>query len=584
MTGPSQANAPSTLKLYLWILVLSESVSQLDRSCATLVEAILHVDWAFREAKFADAYVAFLQNLVSAHAFYVVPVMHAFVKGFRYREVVPAYATVSRSDVYLRNHAALQAILKLIPMSAKSLVDVISMYIPKERESSACHAAYISNALQVTNYVTYLRKQIMELIVTHMIHFDAHIQIELDELEDEVELQELTLDFDADYASDDSDDEDESDEEGNDDADDSYAPDDDDSDAETEKKVSEDKRKLKIESMTRKLDGMMLLLLRYLSNLASDDKATRSEREDMFNTLLSIFDSTVVKTLKARYTQFLVFYYCSIDVSTYPEVFLNHLLDHMRDPSRPGITRISCAMYIASYVARASFLDVSSIQRAVNVLSIWCNEYADHHEFPDTQPDASKYDTFYAAMQAIMYIFCFRWRELVVEDGLDDLVETEEVQESVLLDTTPMITIGNAGDVTRNWCVGLKNLPRLISSRLNPLKVCSQLVVNQFAHVARTTNFLYVHPIIQKNKRIVIAGMGHTNLQAVQSFFPFDPYKLKTSSHFIENIYSVWRGDNDDESSDESSDEEDSSDDEEDERVTNSMSAMSISPSPHMLV
>ncbi|KAI9487923.1 RNA polymerase I-specific transcription initiation factor RRN3-domain-containing protein [Zychaea mexicana] len=86
LTDPNHADAPSALKLFLWIQILSENVSQLDKSCATLVEAVLNIDWAFREDKFADAYVAFLEHLVSAHAFYVVPVIRKLVKGFGYRK------------------------------------------------------------------------------------------------------------------------------------------------------------------------------------------------------------------------------------------------------------------------------------------------------------------------------------------------------------------------------------------------------------------------------------------------------------------------------------------------------------------
>ncbi|KAG2227493.1 hypothetical protein INT45_007519 [Circinella minor] len=615
LTDPNHVNAPSTLKLYLWIQILSENVSRLDKSCATLVEAVLDIDWAFRETKFAEVYVAFLEHLVTAHAFYVVPVLRKLIKGFKYRLFVPSYAKTSRSEVYKRNHIALQSILKLIPTSVMPLYEAVVAYIPMQRENSASQAAYIRNILELVDYVPFLRKQILMLLVNHMIQFDAHIQIELDELQEDVELQEFKLDFDADYESDDSDNDDlDQEDDVDNDNDDDFDSDAGDSDNETERRESEERRKQKIASMTRKLDAMMLLLFRYLSNFTMDG-AGASERTDLFNTLITIFDSTVVKTLKSRYTQFLIFYFCSVDVNAYPELFLNHLLEHMMDPSRPGITRISCAMYIASYVARAKFLDISSIQRSINVLSAWCNDYIDHHEFQGTQPDASKYDMFYAAMQAIMYIFCFRWRELISEDGLDELVEepTEMIQQqqkpntlkdsnnnadgmnddgSYMVDTVPLITIGGNGDVTRNWCVGLKTLPRLISSRLNPLKVCSNPVVQQFAHVARTTNFMYVHPIIQRNKRIVISGgMAHTNLQAVQSFFPFDPYELKTSRQFIENIYMVWRGENEEEDEDSSSDEDDSSEDDEDSsssdegEVMTGMSAMSISPAhPHLIL
>ena len=58
-------------------------------------------------------------------------------------------------------------------MSGKSLYDVIHQHLPMERYSSACHAAYISNILQITDYVTYLRKQVLALIINHMIRFDV---------------------------------------------------------------------------------------------------------------------------------------------------------------------------------------------------------------------------------------------------------------------------------------------------------------------------------------------------------------------------------------------------------------------------
>lgn len=83
---PSSPEAPSTLKLYAWIVVLSQSVSLLDKSCATLVEAALQVDWSFRNKAFVNAYIDFLENLVSAHAFYVMPVLNSLVQGFRYRK------------------------------------------------------------------------------------------------------------------------------------------------------------------------------------------------------------------------------------------------------------------------------------------------------------------------------------------------------------------------------------------------------------------------------------------------------------------------------------------------------------------
>jgi RNA polymerase I-specific transcription initiation factor RRN3 len=82
---PSNPEAPSTLKLHIWITVLTQSVSLLDKSSTGLVEAILQIDWSFRSQNFVTMYIHFLKNLVSAHAFYIVPVLNSLVQGFRYR-------------------------------------------------------------------------------------------------------------------------------------------------------------------------------------------------------------------------------------------------------------------------------------------------------------------------------------------------------------------------------------------------------------------------------------------------------------------------------------------------------------------
>lgn len=82
---PTLADAPSPKRLYIWISILGQCVSRLDKNHAPLVEAVLSLDWAVRDADFVDVYIEFLENLVSAHAFYSVPVMDTIARQFVYR-------------------------------------------------------------------------------------------------------------------------------------------------------------------------------------------------------------------------------------------------------------------------------------------------------------------------------------------------------------------------------------------------------------------------------------------------------------------------------------------------------------------
>jgi RNA polymerase I-specific transcription initiation factor RRN3 len=88
---------------------------------------------------------------------------------------------------------------------------------------------------------------------------------------------------------------------------------------------------------------------------------------------------------------------------------------------------------------------------------------------------------------------------------------------------------------------------------------------------------MYIYPVLEKNKDIFVPGLGGSNLmQTVQSFFPFDPYKLEASRTYIDNIYFEWIAEDDEEDDSDSEEEEE----EEEDEVTNGMMAMSISPTP----
>jgi len=177
-------------------------------------------------------------------------------------------------------------------------------------------------------------------------------------------------------------------------------------------------------------------------------------------------------------------------------------------------------------------------------------------------PDLSRYSTFYATTQALLYIFCFRWRDLIISD----FDEEEELKSQDLV-----------------WVPGIKDLlHRTIYSTLNPLKVCAPAIVEEFAKITQHLGFLYVYPLLESNKRLrlsqfVLTGAGNAgqanyardsgyssqgeNWYQMDAYFPFDPYQLPVSKKWVEADYLVWRKipglADDEESDDESGDDDD---------------------------
>jgi RNA polymerase I-specific transcription initiation factor RRN3 len=104
----------------------------------------------------------------------------------------------------------------------------------------------------------------------------------------------------------------------------------------------------------------------------------------------------------------------------------------------------------------------------------------------------------------------------------------------------------------------------------------------QFARVAHATDFIYCYPILEANKRSSDGDPSQrtpvrqtfmppqTNTE-LNTFFPFDPYKLPKSSRYISKVYREWFAVAIDE---EDGDEEDDEDDEDE--CSGSMGSMRV--------
>jgi RNA polymerase I-specific transcription initiation factor RRN3 len=235
----------------------------------------------------------------------------------------------------------------------------------------------------------------------------------------------------------------------------------------------------------------------------------------------------------------------------------------------------------------------------------------------------SQHVVFYAVAQAVLLIFCFRWRDLMIEEEEDEENEQQKRQQGsgeVLPES-----ISAAGQARKDeWIPELNVLKRVVMSVLNPLKVCSPGVVMQFARVAHQTGFVYCYSILESNKRSSPSAKSSSSASSshmvpssnsmvgssstvstphlllhptflrgelnneLNTFFPFDPYRLPRSGTFIQEVYREWSDvaidgdedddeDEDDDSNHSDSDNEgDSSDDEGNEVSTGSSGYLAI--------
>jgi RNA polymerase I-specific transcription initiation factor RRN3 len=190
----------------------------------------------------------------------------------------------------------------------------------------------------------------------------------------------------------------------------------------------------------------------------------RDFRRSQFITLLSIFERTILRTFKSRYTQFLIFWYSSLDPE-FADIFQGTLLSKaLFEDTQPIVTRAAAASYIASFVSRARFVGEDS---AKQVMGLLCDFLEAHLDICDASgeafdPLASQHTLFYAVAQATFLIFCFRWGDLQVDDELE------------------MDDLGIDSTSHKKWISKLDVMQRVVSSTLNPLRVSIYLTYSLY--------------------------------------------------------------------------------------------------------
>lgn len=568
--------------------ILISNVSRLDNSsCNRLISAILEYRWLELEPldetvesgaaynAFIDLYSHFLSVLVSSLPKYLHEVTTKLVSEFTSLDI--------QENTASNHHVILNKIIKFIPTSVNSLPAILQKHYPHHLSSNIGELTnYVSNLTKILTYCPELQYDIWQLVIECCIKLDVELQNELDDLDDD-EIEELIN----------GEDEDEDEDENNDDN----------SDNEEENKAEEGIVKSKevdvlddeeiaegeveylldpitstvnIRKLLRKLDSIIYLLLTNTAKSFTVDELNNGNGVYLFNTITSLFKTHILPTHFTKLIQFTLFH-----ISQYqPELadsFLVLLIDVAFNTSEILEKRLKAMQYLSSYIARAKNLSRHQIVFVVSYLIGWLNKYVIERECEITDYDndnkgrntgikkgggMERFKLFYAAFQALLYIFCFRYEMLYKVPGSSE----------------------NSSD--SEWECDLdKFFQRLIIAKFNPLKFCDETVVYIFAKIATKLNVCYCYSIIEHNKRErMLQTNGTKNLPSavsnfkqkqefldLEAYFPFDPLVLPQCKSLVSQNYIEWsdvnpsNGDEDDDEDSGSHPEEDVLDSDDDE-------------------
>jgi len=474
----------------------------LDRQCETLVGVILHVPWLTYEAVVIKEYQAFLVNLLSAHTMYLKAVLRMVVKNCYGAQNPGEEETVSEAakvedEIRFRNlHGLLSTVVQIVPMTPTVLVPMLADLFPYLGKHSYIQACYVNNLLKITKYLPDYRSKIIEMIISHMTKLDVRSpRTAIDEAE----------------ASDDEDDREETFEM-------------DEVDMELCEKASQGSSHSDYHEQpmshkeAHRLDVLMDIMFNYIYMQAHPTGCLKWDScAKLYKELLSVFDRVLLRTHASCHVQFLLFYICSFSEAL-AEGFIDYLWKKVKDPTMQGVFRQTAVSYIASFIARSNYIKASMFCPCLELMCTWVHQYMVAAAYTTVMPDLNYHAAFYSVCQAIFYIIAFR-------------------QKDMLLHTQ------SGFQFAKNL-----NLQTIVTSSLNPLKFCLPIIANTFSSIVRQHQLCFCDTVLERNKRSMLPIEGCRNKiqpdqsNPLDSFFPFDPYRLSRSYKYVMPLFREYEG------------------------------------------
>ncbi|KEF54013.1 uncharacterized protein A1O9_09808 [Exophiala aquamarina CBS 119918] len=560
--------APSTKVLKIHLQALLANVTALNKDCSGLVTAVLYSEWIGREEPYYALFVRFLNNLAAAQRGYQHKIMSMLVDllGPQKTRRISGSKPIRQPTIHRRVMQAIQYITSNVPSIPAALADRISSKLDFDFEKVEERMTYTRNFMEMIKYVPELTSEILTSVLRQLIKLDVAVQVDLDEEDDDAEddildhmssSQTLIASQAQDMLKSPLDSE-------NDDT----ATTDEDSDMEDAEVDSETARRRKLKEDIRQVDLIMDILFQYYAKLTTSSNITT--RDSAIEQLISQFHTHILPTYRARHPQFLVFHFAQSD-PIIVDRFVTSCVAVLVDKKQPYLLRHSAAAYFSGFVGRGAHVSPQVVQDCLELLCDHLTILRKTYEPTCRGPDLKRYGDFYAAFQAILYIFCFRWRDVAsssadLESESDFDLDEEEIE-------------------TYHFPESLRDsLRTAIYSPLNPLRVCTPVIVEQFAKLTYALELFYVYPKLEENKHVRVVTAAHARSMSdltisnpdrdlswvgdngmLEGYFPYDPYHLPISRHWIEGDYVEWRGIPGDEAEEDSeSDAEGMAEDEED--------------------
>nr|AEE63061.1 unknown [Dendroctonus ponderosae] len=463
----------------------TECISLLNQDFRLFVESLLSIRWVDRSLDVVKQYQGFLVNLISAHnvhaKFVIDKLVNLFLPNLTDPEWPDGEITEKDRQICLNIHVVIKILLDVVPICKDLLLQSITRQYPYYNRPTHTQEYYLHHILMVLAYQPSFKPDIFHLVLVKLIKMDVNAP-------KEVITQEMMED-------------------------ETIFPMED--DAKSTKTISTSFTNVNRSDLGVALDACMDLLLGYISKecLTQDGSADWEKTKNLYHHLLTAFDKVILPTYNSHHTQFVMFAMCALKPAV-TEAFLSHLWKKVCNPNVAAVLRQTAITYIASLVARGQFVSLVVLKGTMQQMADWIHSYMKNQDGLEcVNSDLRVHSVFYSVCQALFYLLAFRHKDLV--ESKKNVVFLQSLQ-----------------------------LGKMVTNRLNPLRVCHQAVVQSFAAVARKYQLAYCYTVIDHNSRNSMPtiyqdekGSRIVSDNLLCDYYPFDPYVLVRSGKRIQPHY-----------------------------------------------
>ncbi|KAH7730511.1 Protein C36E8.1 [Aphelenchoides avenae] len=465
-----------------------ELSDRLDARCSDLVNGFCRLEWHVVPIQVRRTFAELLRDIAIRHVVHAETVMRAIVSHLipklnleeQHSEGVGRLRTVSaleekeQEEIFKLAHELIDSVLSCLPASTRTLVKCCRSVFPHYTAPGAKIIGYMRHLLLLSEKHRQIAADLWEIITDNLIQLDALVSSHCDG-DSGVGLNNsahavFALDEDT--------------------AEMSQMPDD-------------------MDTVEQKLDICLNILLCYVSRDYTTDvffpdnakhtgwilTAKRPPGLPLFDTLLPAFTEHVLYAHDVQSLSFVWLYLCSLS-KEFEKRILTTLWKIVVAPTRsPNEWKRShnAAAFLGGILARANYVDYMTSYSWMKEMALWCGRYVDQVVILKPNVGGIQHGTFYAVVQALLFVFCFRYKELVDNRLVDDV---------------------------HIWGLG-----RVVHSHLEPLKYISRIVASCFANVSRHLQLVYCNHILNIDEE--------TANPPVEPYFPFNLIRLPMSSRVL---------------------------------------------------